>query len=368
MSVEVALRHGFGGFALDVEFAAPAGVTALFGRSGAGKTTVVNAIAGLLRPEAGRIAVGGTVLLDTERGIDVPRHRRRVGYVFQEGRLFPHLSVRRNLGFGRWFAPRDVLAADFDHVVELLGLGHLLERGPGRLSGGEKQRVAIGRALLAAPRILLMDEPLAALDAARKAEILPYLERLRDEVRVPIIYVSHALPEVARLATTVVALADGRVRRAGPAAEVLSDPELFPLMGREEPGALLTARLIGHDDADGLSELALDGGRLLVGRVAAAPGARLRVRIRARDVMIATRRPEAISALNILEARVAGVVRDEGASLEVALAVGADRVLSRITRRSFQGLGLAPGLRCWALIKSVSVGDEDLGLFRERDG
>ncbi len=367
MSVEVALRHGFGGFALEVEFAAPAGVTALFGRSGAGKTTVVNAIAGLLRPDAGRIAVGGTVLLDTERGVDVPRHRRRVGYVFQEGRLFPHLSVRRNLGFGRWFAPRDALAADFDHVVELLGLGHLLERGPGRLSGGEKQRVAIGRALLAAPRILLMDEPLAALDAARKAEILPYLERLRDEVRVPIIYVSHALPEVARLATTVVALADGRVRRVGPVADMLSDPDLFPLMDREETGALLTARLVGHDATDGLSELALDGGRLIVGRVAAPPGARLRVRIRARDVMIATRRPEAISALNILEARFAGVVRDEGASLEVALQVGADRLLARITRRSFVGLALEPGLPCFALVKSVSVGDHDMGVFQERD-
>ncbi len=210
-----ALRHA-SRFRLDVAFTAPAGVTALFGRSGAGKTTVVNAVAGLLRPAEGRVTVDGETLLDTARGVSVPRHRRRVGYVFQEGRLFPHLSVRQNLAFGGWFAPRGAPRPDFDHVVDLLGIEPLLARRPGLLSGGEKQRVAIGRALLAAPAPALMDEPLAALDAARKDEILPYLERLRDETRTPILYVSHALPEVARLATTIVALDAGRVARAAP--------------------------------------------------------------------------------------------------------------------------------------------------------
>ena len=365
MDLEVALRHDFGSFHLQVAFEAPSGITALFGRSGSGKTTVVNAIAGLLRPDTGRIAFGGTVLLDTTAGTFVPRHRRRVGYVFQEGRLFPHLTVRQNLGFGRWFAPDRAPAAEVARTVEMLGIAHLLDRRPAGLSGGEKQRVAIGRALLASPRLLLMDEPLAALDSARKEEILPYLERLRDEVRVPILYVSHAMAEVTRLATTVVALADGRVTLSGPATTVFSDPAIFPAGERSEAGVLLTARLVGHEP-DGLSTLLLDGGRLLVPRVEAPFGARLRVRIRARDVMIATRRPEAISALNLLEATFLEASGD-GAEVDVALAVGRDRLRARITRRSLEALGLAPGKACFALIKTVAVGQQDVGLFEERD-
>lgn len=367
MSIEVHLRHGVGAFDLDVDFTAPSGITALFGRSGAGKTTVVNAIAGLLQPREGRIEVEGTLLLDTARGISVPRHRRRVGYVFQEGRLFPHLTVRQNLRFGRRFATGDGAVADFAHVVDLLGIGALLARRPGGLSGGEKQRVAIGRALLAAPRLLLMDEPLASLDAERKAEILPYLERLRDEVRIPIIYVSHAFAEVARLATTVVALSGGRVERIGTATEVLSDPALLPAGEREDAGALLAARLVAHFPEDGLSELAIDGGRLLVARLDAGPGTGLRVRIRARDVMIALRHPESISALNVLEATFEGVSRADGPGVEVMLRVGRNRLLARITRRSLLGLGLEPGTRCYALLKTVAVSRGDLGVFEERE-
>src|SRR5271163_1709361 len=228
--LEVDIEHRLGAFALDIHFASGRGLTVLFGRSGAGKTSVVNAIAGLIRPQRGHIAVDGAVLLDTERGVFIPAHRRRIGYVFQEGRLFPHLTVRQNLLFGRWFAPRDA-AARFNDVVELLGIGPLLARRPGRLSGGEKQRVAIGRALLANPRLLLMDEPLASLDAARKDEILPYLERLRDGAMVPIVYVSHAAAEVARLATTIVLIADGSVRAVGPVAEVMGQAGLYPLAG-----------------------------------------------------------------------------------------------------------------------------------------
>ena len=288
--------------------------------------------------------------------------------MFQEGRLFPHLSVRQNLVFGRWFAPRGAASADFGHIVDLLGIGHLLDRGPIGLSGGEKQRVAIGRALLAGPRLLLMDEPLASLDATRKDEILPYLARLRDDVRVPIIYVSHAIREVAQLATTVVALADGRVVLSGPAPQVLSDPDLFPGPDREETGVIVAARVIAQIPEDGLSELALSGGRLLVPQVDAAPGTGLRVRIRARDVMLATRRPEAISALNVLDATVAALGRSDGAMVEVALAIGEDRLIARITRRSLAGLGLAPGSRCFALVKSIAVGRRDLGRFEDRDG
>jgi molybdate transport system ATP-binding protein len=203
MSLSVRFAHRFGDFSLDVAFEAPQGVTALFGRSGSGKTSVVNAVAGLVKPETGCIQLGETVLFDAARRISVPVHQRRLGYVFQEGRLFPHLSVRQNLLYGSWFAPRET-GVDYDRVVGMLGIDGLLERRPGGLSGGEKQRVAIGRALLANPQLLLMDEPLAALDEERKAEILPYLERLCAETAIPVLYVSHSMAEVARLATTLV--------------------------------------------------------------------------------------------------------------------------------------------------------------------
>ena len=232
MMLEVSLKHAFTGFTLDARFHAPPGVTVLFGRSGSGKTTIINAVAGLLLPDQGRIAAGDWVLLDTKTGRRLRPHQRRIGYIFQEGRLFPHLSVRQNLGYGTWFAPKDAPREDMGRIVDLLGLGALLDRRPGALSGGEKQRVAIGRALLSAPKLILADEPLAALDEARKAEILPYLERLRDEVNIPILYVSHAASEVARLATTVVALEAGRVIAQGSAAQVLGDPAILPIGAR----------------------------------------------------------------------------------------------------------------------------------------
>jgi molybdate transport system ATP-binding protein len=215
MSLHVAVAHRFGDFRLDVAFRSEGGVTALFGPSGSGKTTIVNVIAGLMRPERARIEVAGDVLIDTARNMFVPPHRRRLGYVFQEPRLFPHLTVRQNMLYGRWFSSHAEGRASLGHVVDVLGLAPLLDRRPGRLSGGEKQRVSIGRAWLASPRLLLMDEPLSSLDVARKDEILPYIERLRDDSRIPIVYVSHAMAEVIRLATQVVILERGRVSAMG---------------------------------------------------------------------------------------------------------------------------------------------------------
>jgi molybdate transport system ATP-binding protein len=357
--LEISLHHDFPGFTLDAHFEAPPGVTVLFGRSGSGKTTIVNAVAGLLMPDDGRIAAGDWVLLDTARGIRLRPHRRRLGYIFQEGRLFPHLTVRQNLAYGTWFAPKEALREEMGRVVDLLGIGALLDRRPGALSGGEKQRVAIGRALLSAPRLILADEPLAALDEARKAEILPYFERLRDEVNVPILYVSHSASEVARLATTVVALEEGRVIGQGPAAEVLSDPAVLPT-GAREAGAVITARVTAHHD-DGLTELDAGGAPLFLPRLGQVPGSSLRVRIAAHDVILSRTRPEGLSALNIVPGTVRELRPGDGPGMIVGLDTQAGRLLARITQRSAQALGLAEGMAVHAVIKTVAVAPSDIG-------
>ena len=354
--LEVDIEHRLADFALDIHFLAGPGLTALFGRSGAGKTSVVNAIAGLLHPRRGRIVMDGSVLLDTERGVWVPTHLRRVGYVFQEGRLFPHLTVRQNLLFGRWFAPtRERRATNLDDVVDLLGIAPLLDRRPGRLSGGEKQRIAIGRALLASPRLLLMDEPLASLDARRKDEILPYLERLRDEARVPIVYVSHSIAEVTRLATTIVLISAGRVHAVGPVQEVMGRAGLYPLAGRFEAGAVLAMRIAAHDPRWSLSKLTGRFGTLMVPRLDSPVGTALRVRIRARDVILAVTRPTGISALNVLAAEVERLVPVDEGALEVQLRLGGERLLARVTKRSGEALGLAAGREVFAVIKTVAI-------------
>lgn len=359
MTLSVQLHHAFGAFTLDVAFEAPPGVTVLFGRSGAGKTAIISAVAGLVRPDQGRVAVGDWVLVDTSSRHWLPPHRRRLGYIFQEARLFPHLSVGQNLRYGAWFAPRGAPREDFGRVVDMLGIGHLLDRRPAMLSGGEKSRVAIGRALLAAPRLILADEPLAALDDERKAEIMPYFERLRDEVSVPILYVSHSAAEVARLATTVVALQDGRVLRQGSAAEVLGDPAVTPV-GVRGAGAMLEARLVAHHP-DGLSEADAGGIALFLPRVTAAPGARLRVRIAAHEVLVSRARPEGLSALNILPGIVQEVRPGDSHGAIVSIRTPAGVVLAGLTRRSVQALELAPGAECHAILKSVAVAPEDVG-------
>ena len=360
MTLSVSLSHAFAGFRLEAAFDAPPGVTALFGRSGSGKTTVVNTVAGLLRPDRGRVAVEGQVLMDTQAGTFLPPHRRRIGYVFQDARLFPHLTVRQNLGYGRWLAGiRD--GAEFDRIVDMLGIGPLLPRRPGALSGGERQRVALGRAILSAPRILLMDEPLAALDEARKAEILPYLERLRDEVGLPILYVSHSLAEVARLATTVVLLEAGRVTAAGPVAEVLSDPGTAPALGLREAGAVLQARIEAQEEEDGLTRLITGAGPVWLPRIEGAPGRNLRLRILAQDVMLALSPPQGVSALNHLPAVVEEVRLGDGPGALVRLRAGDEALLARITRRSARVMELQPGLRLHAVLKAVSVAQENAG-------
>jgi molybdate transport system ATP-binding protein len=359
LDVDIGVRRG--AFALQAAFRSDAPIVALFGRSGSGKSTIVNAIAGIVAPERGRIVIGERVLYDSERGIDLPPENRRVGFVFQDALLFPHLDVRANLAYGERLTPAAERFVDHERVIALLGIGSLMERRPANLSGGEKQRVAIGRALLASPRILLLDEPLASLDGARKGEILAYIEVLRDELRLPMVYVSHAIEEVTRLADRVVVIADGVVIGEGDTTDALSRPEIGALTGRAEEGAVIDARIASHDARFGLSTLTFDGGELVVPNVVAPPGETVRVRIRARDVSLSLQDPGRISIQNVLEARVVSMGGEVGAIIDVALRVGPTLLVARITRKAASDLGIAPGMTVHALVKAVSIDRRSVG-------
>jgi molybdate transport system ATP-binding protein len=353
--IEVDVRGRVGILDLDAKFESDAHVTALFGRSGAGKSTLVNMIAGLTRPERGRIAIDGRVLFDSRSGVDVPVHERRIGYVFQEGRLFPHLTVKHNLLYGRSRASADESAAAVERIVALLGLERLLARRPGDLSGGEKQRVAIGRALLASPRVLLMDEPLAALDAQRKREILDYIERLRTEMRLPIVYVSHAVDEVLRVADAVVLLDSGKVAASGPVEDVMGRPDLGAAGEIFQGGAVIDSRVVAIDPDYALTSLEFAGGTLNVTGARVRVGEAVRVRIRARDVSLALEKPAAISVQNILPARVTDLSAARDGVVRVGLEIGPTPLRARVTQRAAEQLGLVPGKPVYALIKAVSL-------------
>jgi len=363
--IAVDIAQQLGTFRLDVRFTSDVPIVGLFGRSGSGKTSVVNAIAGITRPERGSIVVNGARLFDSDAGIDLPPEARRLGYVFQDALLFPHLDVRSNLFYGHGLRAADEHVIEPGKVIALLGLEALLTRRTRALSGGEKQRVAIGRALLAQPRILLLDEPLAALDGERKAEILAYIERLRDALHIPMVYVSHSVAEITRLTDTVVVLAEGRCLAAGRTEDVMGRADLKPATGRGETGTLLETHVLEQDEGERLTTLAFDGGTLVVPHLAAHPGERVRVRIRARDVSLALERPRGISILNVLPARVTAIDTDgdgaAGGSVDVHLAAGPAHLIARITRRSLRELGIAPGRDVHALIKAVSFDERSVG-------
>jgi len=359
--IEADVTHRLGRFELDVQFTASGRLMALFGHSGSGKTSLINVIAGLLRPERGRVAIDGTVLTDTARGIFLPPHRRKLGTVFQEGRLFPHLNVRQNLLYGAWFARDAHRRANLSRIAGLLGIEHLLSRNPSGLSGGEKQRVAIGRALLASPALLLLDEPLSSLDEPRKLEIIPYLERLRDDAQIPIVYVSHSIAEVARLSDTLVILEAGKVRAAGPTMELMQRLDLIPAAGTGETGALIEAVVESHDSAYGLTWLASRAGKWRVPHLDAAPGKAVRMQIQARDVMIALERPEGISALNVMPALVAEIGPMDASGVGIKLDCSGEALVARLTRYSAERLGLRAGTPVFAIVKSVSFDRAGLG-------
>ena len=352
--IHTRLQLDYPGFRLALELDLPAtGVTAIFGHSGSGKTSLLRCIAGLTRAPGGLVRFQGETWQEGDHF--VATHRRPIGYVFQEASLFPHLSARGNLDFARRRADRDRPAIDLDHAVELLGIGHLLERLPAQLSGGARQRVAIARALLINPRLLLMDEPLAALDQARKGEILPYLENLRRELALPILYVSHSAEEVTRLGDHLVALADGQVLASGPLGETLSRLD-FPIKLGEDTGVVVEATITARDAPWHLAEASFAGGALWLRDTGHPLGDRVRVRVLARDISLALSRHDDSSIVNVLPARVLEIAEDVAQGLAlVRLAVGDTRLVARLTRRSAHLLELAPGKAVWAQIKSVAV-------------
>lgn len=339
--------------AIDVE---TAGTIALFGRSGCGKTTLVNSIAGLLRPDHAFISVNGVVLDDTQANIRLPVEKRRIGYVFQDSRLFPHLNVTANLRYGERRAPQDGRFIEFDHVVNLLGLGSLLQRRPHQLSGGERQRVALGRALLSQPRLMLLDEPLAALDAPRRDEVLPYLERLRDELAIPMVYVSHRFDEVLRLATHVVVMDHGSIAVQGSLEVTSRHRALSAIVGDDAMGSVLGGTIVSSDPSTGLAAVRVGAGVLHATLLDARPGAQVRVQLLARDIILATQPVEGLSVRNRIEGSIVRTVAEDRDTDLIEVDIGADTiVVARLTRAASTALGLRAGMRVWVLIKAVSI-------------
>jgi molybdate transport system ATP-binding protein len=362
--LSVSLNKRRDGFKLQVAFDAPTpGVVALFGRSGCGKSTTVDLIAGLLDPDSGYVRLNGMALVDTSEKLSVSAQRRRIGYVFQDARLFPHRSVVGNLRYGLKRAKGVEQRIGFDEVVSLLGLASLLARRPNQLSGGERQRVALGRALLSQPQLLLLDEPLASLDTARREEVLPYLEALRDQLSIPMIFVSHQFDEVLRLATHVVLLDGGKVAAQGSPSQISLEPALRAIVGPDAVGAVLDGVITSLDSGKRLAELRIAGGTL---RISARDvldnkstqhgvGSGVRVQLLARDIILATEPPHALSVRNSIEGIVTEITDDDDDAVLVRVDIGGDSVLSRVTKAAVDALKLQRGSRVWVLIKAVSL-------------
>lgn len=371
-ALEINVRKQLGNFSIDAELSSNDGVMVLFGRSGAGKSSIIKMVAGLLTPDDGIIKVFGETIYNSSSRVNVKPENRSIGYVFQEDRLFPHMNVNSNLRYGIKRNPLEKREIIFSDIVELLGLNDMLERMPQNLSGGERQRVSIGRALLSNPKLLLMDEPLASLDLARKSEILPYIERLSGELGIAVIYVSHSLEEVVRLADTIALISHGSAVAQGGVTEIMSRLDLAPMTGRHEAGAVVEAVVTKPRAGDGLSTLDVCGHTLWVPEIDLPTGKTVRMRIRARDIALAKTLPQGTSILNSLAGKIIEIKFGDGPHAEVAIEVmpktsapelssGPQVIIARITRRSANGLGLQKGDSIYALIKAVAIDHRSLG-------
>ena len=359
--LSVNITQAFGSFRLETQFEVEEGsITAIFGKSGAGKTSTINAIAGLTRPDVGVIQIGNTTLFDQNLRINLPIYKRQIGYVFQDDRLFPHMTVRNNLIYG---TPknRDVAnSLNLTDITGLLELAPLLERRPRTLSGGEKQRVAIGRALLSNPKLLLMDEPLASIDVQHRFEILPFIQRVREKTGITIIYVTHALEEVIFIADQIILLSEGQVTAQGTVEEIMSRLDLHPMTSRFDAGAVISATYSGYDREFDLGELSFDGGTLRIAGLNAEMGIHLRAHIRARDVSLMLDKPKDTSVLNVFKGELIEIRHEEGPQLDLLINIGTP-LIARITRKSLNDLNLDIGSKVYAMIKAVAIDRRTLG-------
>ena len=360
--LSVNITKAFGSFRLETQFEVEEGsITAIFGKSGAGKTSTINAIAGLTRPDVGVIQIGNTTLFDQNLRINLPIYKRQIGYVFQDDRLFPHMTVRNNLIYG---TPknRDVAnSLNLTDITGLLELAPLLERRPKTLSGGEKQRVAIGRALLSNPKLLLMDEPLASIDVQHRFEILPFIQRVREKTGITIIYVTHALEEVIFIADQIILLSEGQVTAQGTVEEIMSRLDLHPMTSRFDAGAVISAIYSGYDREFDLGELSFDGGTLRIAGLNAEIGIHLRAHIRARDVSLMLDKPKDTSVLNVFKGELIEIRHEDGPQLDLLINIGTP-LIARITRKSLNDLNLDIGSKVYAMIKAVAIDRKTLGI------
>ena len=359
--LSVNITKAFGSFRLETQFEVEEGsITAIFGKSGAGKTSTINAIAGLTRPDVGVIQIGNTTLFDQNLKINLPIYKRQIGYVFQDDRLFPHMTVRNNLIYGTP-KTRDVAnSLNLTDITGLLELAPLLERRPRTLSGGEKQRVAIGRALLSNPKLLLMDEPLASIDVQHRFEILPFIQRVREKTGITIIYVTHALEEVIFIADQIILLSEGQVTAQGTVEEIMSRLDLHPMTSRFDAGAVISATYSGYDREFDLGELSFDGGTLRIAGLNAEIGIHLRAHIRARDVSLMLDKPKDTSVLNVFKGELIEIRHEEGPQLDLLINIGTP-LIARITRKSLNDLNLDIGSKVYAMIKAVAIDRRTLG-------
>ena len=358
MSIAVNIKKTVGDFQLNTEFYADIGITAIFGPSGAGKSTLVNLIAGLVKPDSGYIKILNKVIFESQLKINVPANKRGIGFVFQDARLFPHMKVESNLKYANRFGRKGHLSS-FTEIVEVLNLAQVLHRLPGNLSGGEKQRVAIGRALLSNPKILILDEPLTGLDEGLKAEVIPYLEFVRDNFKIPILYISHSQSEVVRLSDRIVVLEKGRILEQGKTLQILSSFSVAKKLGLRDLSSFVEAKVSKHA-SDGITELDFAGSKLFLPKIDAILGSKVYLRILAKDIILAIEKPKKISALNILQGKVGEVILGNGPGAIVVIEVGGHKLTTRITQRSLNAMNLKHGQTCFAFLKTVSVATSDV--------